>query len=102
MPLLFIILSWGSVTCPLHSWRAPSPTPPQGTFSPAHLRQSLDFIARIRGVSSTSLRSLDVETQFTDAPLDGVLAFVRSELFFEDSRFSLPLRPSSNSSMYGV
>nr|BAM35674.1 putative reverse transcriptase [Penaeus japonicus] len=90
VPLRPIISSRGSVAHPLASWLAQSLTPLLGTFSPAHLRHSQDFIARVRGVTSSTMMSLDVESLFTNVPLDDVLAFLQRNLLPEDPRLPLP------------
>ncbi|XP_069999233.1 uncharacterized protein, partial [Penaeus vannamei] len=90
VPLRPIISSRGSVTHPLAAWLAKSLTPLLGTFSPAHLRHSQDFISRVRGVPPASMLSLDVDSLFTKVPLDDVLAFLQRKLPAEDPRLPLP------------
>ncbi|XP_063592242.1 uncharacterized protein LOC134769443, partial [Penaeus indicus] len=90
VPLRPIISSRGSVTHPLAAWLAKSLTPLLGTFSPAHLRHSQDFISRVRGVPPATMLSLDVDSLFTKVPLDDVLAFLERSLPPEDPRLPLP------------
>ncbi|XP_069993128.1 uncharacterized protein [Penaeus vannamei] len=89
VPLRPIISSRGSATHPLVDWLAESLTPLLGTFSPAH-RHSQDFIPRVRGVSSATMMSLDIDSLFTKVPLDDVLNFHQRKLTTEDARLPLP------------
>ncbi|XP_069186448.1 uncharacterized protein [Procambarus clarkii] len=89
VPLRPIISSRGSVSYPLASWLAKTLTPYLGTFSPAHLRHSQDFIERLRLQPSCKMLSLDVDSLFTNVPLDDVLSFLRQKA--SESLLPLPL-----------
>nr|XP_053627747.1 uncharacterized protein LOC128685277 [Cherax quadricarinatus] len=79
IPLRPIISSRGSVSYSLASWLAKILTPFLGTFSPAHLRHFQDFIERVHSLPTCKMLSLDVESLFTNVPLDDVLDFLREK-----------------------
>ena len=89
VPLRPIISSRGSVSHPLASWLAKILTPYLGSFSSSHLLHSSDFIDRLRNLSPERMLSLDVESLFTNVPLDDVLSFLRTKV--TEGTVQLPL-----------
>ena len=72
----------GTATRELAGWLASVLSPYLGSFSPAHLRNSIDFKSRLvefasfYSLSNVKILSLDVKSLFTNVPLDSVLDFI--------------------------
>ena len=94
-PLRPIISSVGSISHSLSSWLASILTPYLGTFSGSHLKNTDDFMGRLREFSRNNsmthvrMISFDVTSLFTNVPLDDVLDFIRRKC--QDKCIELPI-----------
>ena len=94
-PLRQIISNVGTVTRPLAGWLAGILSPYLGTFSDAHLRNSLDFKNRFiefafnNSMQDVSLVSLDVKSLFTNVPLNLVVEFIDRKI--ESGHIQIPI-----------
>ena len=82
IPLRPIVSNIGSVNRPLSKWISKYTSPYIGTFSPSHIRNSLEFTSKLSELSGevdvTRLKmvSFDVASLFTNVPVEEVLDFL--------------------------
>jgi len=93
VPLRPIISSCNSVTRPLDSWLASVLSPFMGSFSNSHIKHSMDFMDKVRNLPThdKKLVSFDVDSLFTNVPLDDVLDFLERKLSSFHQRIPIPV-----------
>src|SRR5215469_4704573 len=95
IPLRPIISNVNSITYNLAKWLTQILSPVVGKISGSHIKNSVEFVDRIRGVNlcHKSLVSFDVVSLFTKVPLDLLLPWLRE--YFENTSFQLPINIDS-------
>jgi hypothetical protein len=91
IPLRPIVSSSGSVTYKLSKWLASHLSPILGKISGSHLKNSEDFITKIRDVNMSNkiMVSFDVDSLFTNVPLDETLIYL--ERYLQNNNLNLPI-----------
>ena len=81
-PLRPIVSSTGSVTHRLSKYLASLLSPLLGSISHSHLINSDDFVSKVRGINLKDkiLVSFDVDSLFTNVPVEETLSFLRNHL----------------------
>ena len=85
-PLRPVISNIGAATRPLAGWIGNILSKYVGTFSPAHVKNNVDFKAKLvdfqkdNALSSLKMISFDVKALFTNVPTDEVLSFIERKI----------------------
>ena len=93
IPLRPIISQCGSFSYKLSKFLANKLTPVVGTISNSHIQNSSDFINKIKSCNLTSgkMLSFDVDSLFTNVPIDDVLQFLKRKLPSTGVNLGMPI-----------